>query len=177
MSDAKIKYKENVISQLKKELGLKNALACPRLIKIVVNTGVGRKEEKDIEIVAKHLEMIVGQKCAPKKAKKSIATFKTRKGVVVGLACALRGARMYDFFERLISVALPRLRDFRGIDPKTIDSSGNLTIGLKEHIVFPEIAGEDIKVPFGLEVTLVTSARSKAEAAALFKALGVPFKK
>jgi len=177
MNESKLKYKEKVADKLKKELGLKNALACPRLIKVAVNTGVGHKEEKDIELVAKHLEMITGQKCAPKKAKKSIATFKTRKGMVVGLSCVLRGDRMYDFLERLISVALARIRDFRGIDPKTIDSSGNLTIGFKEHIVFPEIAGEDIKIPFGLEVTLVSNSRSKTEAEALFRALGVPFKK
>ena len=177
MSESKIKFKENTAIRLEKELGLKNKMACPRLIKIVVNTGVGRREEKDIELIVGQLEMITGQKCAPRKAKQSIATFKTRKGMVVGLACTLRGNRMYDFLERLISVAIPRLRDFRGIDPKTIDSSGNLTIGFKEHIVFPEIAGEDVRIPFGLEATLVSNARSKTEAEVFFRALGVPFKK
>ena len=162
---------------LKKELGVKHDIALPRLLKIVVNTGVGRKEEKDIEAVSKHFEMISGQKCVPRKAKKSIATFKTRTGMTVGLSCTLRGARMYDFLERLISVAMPRLRDFRGIDSGSVDRSGNLTIGFKEHIVFPEIIGEDIKVPFGFEVTLVTNAKSRDEALILFKALGMPFSK
>lgn len=177
MSESKIKYKENALSRLEKELGPKNRMAYPRLVKIVVNSGVGRREEKEIELIMRQLEMITGQKCAPRKAKQSIATFKTRKGMIVGLSCTLRGNRMYDFFERMISIALPRIRDFRGIDPKTIDSSGNLTIGFKEHIVFPEIAGEDVKIPFGLEATLVSSAGSKKEAEAFFRVLGIPFKK
>lgn len=148
-----------------------------KLVKIVINTGVGRREPKDIELIQKHLELITGQKCVPRKARKSISTFKTRKGQTVGLSCTLRGKRMRDFLERFLKVALPRLRDFRGIDPKSVDSSGNLTFGFKEHIVFPEIVGEDIKAPFGFEVTLVTNAKSREEAMALFKALGIPFKK
>ncbi|QQG45850.1 MAG: 50S ribosomal protein L5 [Candidatus Niyogibacteria bacterium] len=177
MNELKLKYGENIADILKKKLGFKNSLAAPRLIKIVINTGTGRKEEKDKEIIIRHFELISGQKCAPRGAKKSIAAFKTRQGVVVGFACTLRGARMYDFLDKLINVALPRIRDFRGIDLKSIDSSGNLTIGFKEHIVFPEIAGEDVKAPFGLEVTLVTNAKTRDEAEALFKAIGVPFKK
>ena len=174
--ELKLKY-ASMATVLKKELGLKNALASPRLLKIVVNIGVGRREEKDIEIIKKHLEMITGQKCSLRKAKKSIASFKSRKGMVVGLSCALRSGRMYDFLEKLLNITFARIRDFRGISPKSIDSSGNLTYGFKEYIVFPETAGEDVRTPFGLEVTLVTSAKTKEEAFALFKALGVPFRK
>lgn len=177
MSETKSKYKKKIIEALVKELGEKNIMALPRLQKIVLNTGVGRKEEKDIESIKKHLELISGQKAVLRPAKKSIASFKSRKGMVVGLSCVLRGARMYDFLDKFINVTLARIRDFRGIDKKTIDSSGNLTIGLKEHIVFPETSGEDVKTPFGLEVTLVARSKSRGESEALFKALGVPFKK
>ena len=169
-------YRQRIASFLKKELGARPELALPRLVKIVINVGVGRKDEKEIENITKHAEIITGQKCVPKKAKKSIATFKTRQGMTVGIACTLRGSRMYDFLGRFVNITLPRLRDFRGIDSGSIDSSGNLTIGLKEHIVFPEIVGEDVKTPFGLEITLVTNYRSKKEAELLFEALGVPFK-
>lgn len=158
--------------------GGKNVMAEPRLVKIVLNTGVGRKsEEKELEIIRKYFELLSGQKCVAGKAKKSIASFKTRKGMTVGLVCTLRGSRMRDFLYKLVNVTLPRIRDFRGIDLKSVDSSGNLTIGLKEHTVFPEIISEEVKTPFGLEVTLVTNAKSRDEAIALFKALGVPFKK
>lgn len=176
-----IKFKEQFLKSalpgLKKELGLENDFAVPRLVKIVVNAGTGRRDSKETEVIQKNLEMITGQRCAPRKAKKSIASFKTRKGMAVGLSCTLRGRRMYDFLERLVNVALARLRDFRGLDPKSIDSSGNLTIGFKEHIVFPEIAGEEIKTPFGLEVTLVAKSGSKNQSLVLYKALGLRFKK
>ncbi|MBI2507140.1 MAG: 50S ribosomal protein L5 [Candidatus Niyogibacteria bacterium] len=161
-----------------KNQNLKNVMSTPRLVKIVLNTGVGRKSEaKELEAIQKHFELISGQKCVPAKAKKSIASFKTRKGATVGLVCTLRGKRMRDFLFKLVNVTLARIRDFRGIDLKSVDQSGNLTIGFKEHIVFPEIADEDIKIPFGLEVTLVTDATSKDAALELFKGLGVPFKK
>ena len=146
-----------------------------KLIKIVVNAGVGRRDEKEREIIVRHLELITGQKCVLRKARKSIATFKTRQGMVIGLSCTLRGRRMRDFLERMINVALARLRDFRGIDHESVDSSGNLTLGFKEHIVFPEIAGEDIKAPFGFEVTLVVNAKTRDSASAFYKSLGVPF--
>ena len=129
-----------------------------RLIKIVINTGIGRKDEKEIESIRRHLELISGQKCVSGRARKSIASFKTRKGMTLGLICTLRGRRMLDFLNKLINITLARIRDFRGIPEKSVDLSGNLTIGFKEHIVFSEIASEEVKWPFGVEVTLVTIA-------------------
>ena len=177
MTGFKENFTKNIRPKLAKELGLKNELASPHLVKIVLNTGTGRREAKDIELIQKQLELIAGQKCVSREAKKSIASFKTRKGMAVGLSCTLRGGRMYDFLSRLVNISLARLRDFRGLDPKIVDSSGNLTIGFKEHIVFPEIAGEDVKTPFGLEVTLVVKSRLRDQALAFYRALGLPFKK
>lgn len=173
----KEQFLKSVLPALQKELGLRNKLAAPRLVKIVVSTGTGRKDSKEAEGIQKNLETITGQRCVGRQAKKSIATFKTRKGMTVGFVSTLRGRRMYDFLEKLVNVALARLRDFRGLDPKSMDSGGNLTIGFKEHIVFPEIAGEEVKTPFGLEITLVVKAGSKEQALALYKALGLRFKK
>ncbi|MBI5787192.1 MAG: 50S ribosomal protein L5 [Candidatus Niyogibacteria bacterium] len=176
-ADLKENLMTGVKSKLAQELGVKNEFALPRLVKIVLNTGTGRREAKDVELIQKQLELISGQKCVARQAKKSIASFKTRKGMAIGLSCTLRGRRMYDFLLRLINISLARLRDFRGLDVKLVDSSGNLTIGFKEHIVFPEIAGEDVKALFGLEVTLVVKSRSREEAIAFYRALGIPFKK
>ena len=170
-------YRSVVLPQLKKERGYSSTMAVPRLIKIVVNTGIGRRDEKEREGIKRQFEQIVGQRVVPKKALKAIATFKTRVGSVIGFAATLRGARMYDFLERLIHVAIPRVRDFRGLDPESIDARGSLTIGVREHSVFPEMVGEDAKPAFGFEVTLVTSARSREEALVFFRALGIPFKK
>ncbi|MEK7599342.1 MAG: 50S ribosomal protein L5 [Patescibacteria group bacterium] len=175
MTQLKKHYQDKVAIRLKQEFKIKNDLSLPRLLKIVINSGVGRREEKEIEAVQKYLEIITGQKCVFRKARKAISTFKTRKGQVVGLSCTLRGKRMYDFLDRLINAALPRLRDFRGIDPKSIDSEGNLTLGFKEHIVFPEIAGEEVKTFFGFEITLTVRASSREQAEALYQALGIPF--
>ncbi len=176
-ADLKENLMTGVKSKLAQELGVKNEFALPRLVKIVLNTGTGRREAKDVELIQKQLELISGQKCVSRQAKKSIASFKTRKGMAIGLSCTLRGRRMYDFLLRLINISLARLRDFRGLDVKLVDSSGNLTIGFKEHIVFPEIVGEDVKALFGLEVTLVVKSRSREEAVAFYRALGIPFKK
>ena len=170
-------YRTVVRPRLKRERGYSSELAVPRLIKIVVNAGVGRRDEKEREAIARQLELILGQKIVPKKARKSIAEFKTRLGSVVGLGATLRGRRMYDFMERLVNVAIPRLRDFRGIDPKSIDAEGNLTLGLREHSVFPEMINEDAKPVFGFEVTFVTNAKSRSDAQAVLSSLGVPFKK
>jgi large subunit ribosomal protein L5 len=175
MTDLKKHYQDKIAGWLKKDAGIKNNMSLPRLLKIVVNSGVGRREEKEIETIQKHLEMITGQKCVFRRARKAISTFKTRKGQIVGLSCTLRQKRMYDFLDRLINAALPRLRDFRGIDPKSIDSKGNLTLGFKEHIVFPEIAGEEVKTIFGFEITLVAKTASRDQAEALYQALGIPF--
>ena len=170
-------YRSVIVPRLKKEFGYSSELAVPRLKKIVVNTGVGRRDEKEREAIAKQFERIVGQKVVPRAARKAIATFKTRIGLIIGLSATLRGQRMYDFLERLIFVAIPRLRDFRGLDPKSIDSEGNLTLGFKEHNVFPEMIGEDAKPSFGFEITFVTNAHSRKEAEALFRELGIPFQK
>lgn len=166
------------ISILQKELGIKNILALPKLQKVVVNVGLGRalKDEKFLGFALRDLGLITGQKPKTTLAKKSIANFKTRKGLVIGAMVTLRGARMYDFVSRLINVALPRTRDFRGIGVKSLDKNNNLTIGVKEHIVFPEVSGEEVKNIFGFEITMVVKAKNKEEAIALYKSLGFPIK-
>ena len=155
----------------------KNPMRVPRIVKVVVNTGVGRiKDEKQLQEIVKMLTLITGQKPSWRSAKKAISSFKTRIGQLIGYAVTLRGKRMYDFLERLINIALPRERDFRGLDSKSFDKFGNLTIGIKEHIVFPEIIGEDYKFLFGLEVTVVTNAKKREEGIELLKSLGFPIK-
>ena len=177
--DIKTKYNKTVVPEMKKKFGYKNDLAAPRILKVVLNTGTGRiKDDKQaVEDRLKILSLISGQKPVPCQSKKSIASFKTRVGMVIGYRVTLRAARMYDFLDKLINVTLPRVRDFRGLDPKSVDAGGNLTIGFKEHTAFPETINEDIKNIFGLEVTLVSNAKSRDEALELFKLLGFPFKK
>ena len=140
-------------------------MAVPRLEKVVVNTGVGKfRENKDLlEFIERGIVMITGQKPVATYARNAIAGFKIREGSLVGFRVTLRGRRMHDFLERLFGVALPRSRDFRGIDPKSIDEFGNLTIGIREHIIFPEVIQEEIRTIFGLEVTIVTNAKTKNE--------------
>lgn len=151
--------------------------------KIVINVGVGRLsqqpnfEDKVLPELMKEMALIAGQKPAITKAKKSISGFKVRKGQTVGLKVTLRYQRMSDFLERLIKIVFPRLRDFRGIDLKNIDSNGNLTVGLREQTVFPEINPEISKVDFGLEISIVSNAKNKEEAVALYRSLGIPLKK
>ena len=169
---------KKIIAILRKELGIKNILALPNLQKVVVNVGLGRalKDEKFLEIALRDLGLITGQKLKVTLAKKSIANFKTREGVTIGAMVTLRGSRMHDFISRLINIALPRTRDFRGISAKSLDKNNNLTIGIKEHIVFSEVSGEEVKNIFGFEITLVVKAKNKTEAIALYKALGFPIK-
>ena len=171
-------YKKKIISTLQKELGVKNVLALPKIEKVVINIGLGRalKDEKFLEVAMQDLALITGQKPKTTLAKKSIANFKIREGMIIGAAATLRGQRMYDFISRLINIALPRTRDFRGINVKSLDKNGNLTIGVKEHIVFPEIKGEEVRNIFGFEITVVVKAKNKEEAAALYKAIGFPIK-
>ena len=171
-------YKKKIILTLQKELGVKNILALPKIEKVVINIGLGRtlKDEKFLDIVMRDIALIAGQKPKTTLAKKSIANFKTRKGMVIGATVTLRGQRMYDFISRLINIALPRTRDFRGINVKSLDKNGNLTIGVKEHIVFPEIKGEEVRNIFGFEITVVVKAKNKEEAVALYKAVGFPIK-
>lgn len=162
---------------MQKQFGYKNVMAVPRIEKVVIASGVGRiRDAKELEVIERALAMIAGQKARPRPAKKAIAAFKTRKGLIVGYQATLRGKRMWDFLSRLINVTIPRQRDFRGIDQKSFDAKGSLTIGFKEHIVFPEMIGEDVRSIFGLEVTVVISARRREESIALAKSLGFPIK-
>lgn len=160
---------------LKETFGYTNAMQSPRVEKVIVSTGTGKIADKaKIELIQERLSRITGQKSAPRKAKKSIATFKLRQGDVIGYQVTLRGARMRDFLEKLIHVALPRTRDFRGIAPTAIDEMGNITLGIKEHTVFPETSDEDLKDVFGLAITIVTTARNKKEAESYLRHLGLP---
>jgi len=163
---------------LKEELGVKNVMSLPRITKVVINSGTGKaKDKKRNELVADRLMRITGQKPSPRGAKQSIATFKLRQGDVIGMTVTLRGKRMYGFLGKMIDVAFPRTRDFKGFDEKSVDELGNLTIGLREHIIFPETADEEIKDVFGLAVTIVTTAKDRKTALAFFKAIGFPFRK
>ena len=172
------KYIKQVAPKLAKEFGYKNLMATPKIIKVVINTGVGRfRDEKQLEEVRRYLSLITGQKPAVRVAKKAIAQFKTREGLIVGYQVTLRGKRMYDFLSRLVNVALPRMRDFRGLEEKSFDDSGNLTIGIKEHIIFPEMIGEDYKFLFGFEITVATSTTRRNECIELLRLIGFPVKK
>ncbi|OGG47565.1 50S ribosomal protein L5 [Candidatus Kaiserbacteria bacterium RIFCSPHIGHO2_01_FULL_49_13] len=169
---------KNAFSKMKDDFSYRNIMQTPRLVKAVVSTGVGKnRDKKRQELIADRLAKIAGQKAAPRGAKKSIATFKVRQGDIVGFQITLRGKRMQDFLDKLLHVALPRTKDFRGISPNAIDEMGNLTIGVKEHTIFPETADEDLKDVFGFAVTIVTTARDKKTARAFFETLGVPLKK
>jgi large subunit ribosomal protein L5 len=169
---------KNAFAALAGEQGYKNVMAAPRIMKVVVSTGVGKKRDKNqLALVEDRLSKITGQKASPRPAKQSIAQFKMREGDIVGYQVTLRGARMYDFLDKVIHIALPRTRDFRGIADSAVDEMGNMTIGIKEHTIFPEASDEDLKDVFGLAITVVTSAKTREEALAFFRYLGVPFKK
>ncbi len=160
---------------MKEAFGYKNKLQAPRLVKTVISTGVGKiKDKKKIEIIENRLARITGQKAAPRGAKQSVASFKVRQGDIVGYQVTLRGSRMYDFLDKLMHIALPRTRDFRGLAPKAIDTLGNITIGIKENTIFPETSDEELKDVFGFAVTIVTTAKSKKEADVFFRHIGVP---
>ena len=177
MTDFKEKYNKQVVPKIMKKHGFTSPLAVPRLEKISINVGIGKiRDDKEKDAIAKYLGMISGQKVTERPAKKAIASFKTREGMTIGLAVTLRGRRMFDFLSRFVNVALPRTRDFRGIEEKSLDHHGNLTLGVREHIVFPEIIGEDVKNIFGMSVTLQTNAKNRAAALEMFKLLGIPFK-
>lgn len=162
---------------LKEEGGYKNRMDTPRLVKVVVSSGVGKKrDKKQLELIEDRLARITGQKPASRGARISIASFKVREGDTVGYQITLRGARMYDFLDKLIHVALPRTKDFRGLKSSAVDGMGNLTIGIKEHTIFPETNDEEVKDIFGLAVTVVTTAKNKKDAVAFFKHLGIPLR-
>lgn len=179
------KYNKEVIPAMIKKFGYKNDMAVPKIEKVVVNTGFGRlvsgktsQEQKKIqEFILRDLSLITGQHPILTKAKKSIAGFKTRKGLPIGAMVTLRKKRMYDFLERVIRIALPRSRDFRGISSKSIDQAGNFNIAIKEHICFPEILPEKITFIFGFEITVVTTAKTYEEGKELLKLMEFPLKK
>lgn len=184
MFHLKDKYIKEVIPAMKERFGYRNDMAVPKIEKVVVNCGFGReiadrtKEEqkKFLEAILDDLSLICGQRPVKTLAKKSISGFKIRKGLPIGAKVTLRKKRMWDFLERLIHIGLPRSRDFRGIDQKALDKEGNLTLGIKEQIAFPEISPEKAKFIFGFEITMVTTAKKREEGLELLKLLGFPIK-
>ncbi len=175
----KKKYKEEVVPGLMKRFKYKNPMQAPRLEKIVVNCGAGEiaRDSKLMDIIMNDLAIITGQKPQIRRAKKSVSNFKIRKGMPVGLRVTLRGDRMYEFLERLISVAIPRIRDFRGLSPDSFDGRGNYTFGVTEQLIFPEIEYDKVQSVFGMDITLVTTAKTDEEGRELLKLLGMPFKR
>ncbi|MBP6857885.1 MAG: 50S ribosomal protein L5 [Candidatus Pacebacteria bacterium] len=175
-----VKEKELNTAKALKEFGYKNAVSAPHLTKISISVGTGSDMKKDRErnnLVSDRLAKITGQKPSLRAAKKSVAGFKSREGDPVGLMVTLRGARMYHFMDKLINIALPRTKDFRGINPGSVDAIGNMTMGIKEHTIFPECSDEDLRDVFGMAITIGTTAKTKEEALAFFTHIGIPFKK
>lgn len=179
MSNFRKLYDEKIVPELMKEHNYTTIMAVPKLEKIVINMGVGEgsKDEKFITAAVKDLEAISGQKCVVTKARKSIAGFKLREGQAIGTKVTLRGENMYNFMEKLIRVALPRVRDFRGISPKAFDGFGNYTLGIKEQLIFPEIDYDNVLKIRGMDIVFVTSAKTNEEALELLKGFGMPFRK
>ncbi|PIQ66763.1 MAG: 50S ribosomal protein L5 [Candidatus Zambryskibacteria bacterium CG_4_9_14_3_um_filter_40_16] len=169
---------KNTFEALKGKMGYKNPMQAPRITKVVVNVGTGSfKDPKKKELALDRLSKITGQKPSLRGAKQSVAAFKVRQGDPVGLQVTLRGKRMYDFLDKLINIALPRTKDFRGVSSKAIDEMGNYTLGIKEHTIFPETSDEELKDVFGLSVTIVSSSRNKEETRLFMNHLLFPFKK
>src|SRR5579883_872221 len=172
------RYQKEIVPQLKTKLGRDNLLSLPRLQKIVVNMGVGKalQDKNRMEQSAEQLSQITGQKAQIRKAKKAVSGFRLREGNEIGCRVTLRGRRMYEFLDRLISVALPRIRDFRGVNPKSFDGHGNYSLGLSEQMVFPEIDPDKVTFTQGMDVTFVTSTNNDDEARELLRAFGMPFR-
>ena len=165
---------------MKDKFGYTNRLTVPRLLKISISVATGRAMKQDKrrnELVMDRLSKITGQKAVERQAKKAIASFKTKIGDKIGVVVTLRGSRMYAFLEKLLNISLPRTKDFRGVDRKSVDTAGNLTLGIKEHVIFPEIKDEELKDIFGMAITLVSTAKTRDEAMTFFEVLGIPFKK
>jgi large subunit ribosomal protein L5 len=173
----KERYDREIRAQLKDELGLSSIMQVPRIQKITLNMGVGeaKTDAKQLDSAIEELTTIAGQRAQVRRARKSIAQFKVREGMAVGAKVTLRGARMYEFLDRLISIALPRIRDFRGLSPSSFDGRGNYSLGVREQIIFPEINYDDIQQVRGLDVTITTSAETDDQARALLQAFGLPF--
>lgn len=178
MTTLRERYKSEITPKLKEELGLKNVMEVPRITKITLNMGVGEAlgDKKVLENAVADMEKIVGQKAVVTKARKSIAGFKVRDGWPIGCKVTLRSERMYEFLERLISIAIPRIRDFRGISPKSFDGRGNFAMGVTEQIIFPEIEYDKVDALRGLDITITTSARTDDEGRALLRSFGFPLK-
>ena len=172
-------YRETVVPRLKQELGLENPMQVPRITKITVNMGVGEAvaDKKVMDAAVADLTRITGQKPSVRSSRKSIATFKLRQGLPVGCKVTLRGARMYDFLDRLINIAMPRIRDFRGVNARSFDGRGNYSFGVKEQIIFPEIAYDQIDQLRGMDITISTTAGNDAAGRALLEAFNFPFRK
>lgn len=179
MSRLKDQYQDKIVDAMMKKFGYKNKLQVPKLDKIVVNMGVGEAKEnaKILEAAVKDMETITGQKAIVTKAKKSVANFKIREGMAIGCKVTLRGEKMYEFFDRLINLALPRVRDFRGINPNAFDGRGNYALGIKEQLIFPEIEYDKIDKIRGMDVIVVTTARTDEEGRELLTQFGMPFAK
>ncbi|MEL7121433.1 MAG: 50S ribosomal protein L5 [Bacteroidota bacterium] len=174
----KVKYKEEVVPALMEQFQYSTVMQVPRLQKICINQGIGKatQDKKLIENSLKEMTLIAGQKAVPTKAKKSVSNFKLREGMTIGARVTLRDQRMFEFLDRLITVALPRVRDFRGINDKSFDGRGNYSMGITEQIIFPEIDLDKISNIQGMDITFVTTARTDAEALAMLKLMGLPFK-
>ena len=169
---------KNTFDALKGEFGYTSRMQAPRILKVIVSTGVGKvnKDKKRMELIEERLALITGQAPSKRGAKKSIANFKSRTGDIVGFQVTLRGAKMQSFLDKLIHIVFPRVKDFRGLSAKAIDEMGNMTIGIKEHTVFPETADEDARDVFGIAVTITTTAKNKKEAEAFLRHVGIPLK-
>src|SRR5437899_7861356 len=178
MARLKERYQKDIARAIAKKFSIKNPMAIPRLDKIVVNMGMGEAIDnaKVLDTGVEELKSIAGQKPVITKAKKSIASFKLRQGMPIGVMVTLRGERMYEFFDRLVSIALPRVMDFRGVSPKAFDGRGNYTIGVREQLIFPEIDFNKVDKLRGMNISIVTTARNDEQARALLKGLGMPFR-
>jgi len=178
MARLKDKFENEILPELQEELGIKNPMAVPRVTKVTVNMGVGdaKQDAKALDDAMEELAVITGQKPRLNRARKSIAGFKIREGMPVGCSVTLRGLRMYEFLDRLISIALPRIRDFRGISPKSFDGRGNMSLGVREQIIFPEVDYDSITQIRGLDIAITTTAKNDEEGRALMAKLGMPFK-
>ncbi|MBI4774475.1 MAG: 50S ribosomal protein L5 [Deltaproteobacteria bacterium] len=179
MAGLKEYYRDEVVPALTKEFGYKNVMQVPHLVKITVNVGMGEAIQniKLLDAAAEELATITGQRALVTKARKSIASFKLRKGMPIGCTVTLRKAKMYDFFEKLVNIALPRVRDFRGIPTKSFDGRGNFSMGLKEQIIFPEINYDSVEKIHGMNITIVTTAKTDEESRFLLRSLGMPFRR
>lgn len=171
-------YEKEVVSYLMKHFGYKNINQCPKLVKITINNGLGdiKDNAKSVQLAQQELALISGQKAVLTKAKKSVANFKVREGMNVGVKVTLRQDRMYDFFDKLVSIALPRVRDFKGVPSKSFDGRGNYAMGVKEQLIFPEIQYDQVEKVRGFDICIVTTANTDEEARELLKAMGMPFK-